>query len=135
TSLDRLFVQVGGGALASALVQGLREAHDLGALSSLPRIHTVQTAGGYPLKRAYDKLAVRIVDRLGLTDADDVRRADRIASRFGSPAVQEELRYAATHRPAFMWPREEEPKSIAHGILDDETYDWLAVLRGLLETG
>jgi threonine synthase len=134
-SLDRILVQVGGGALASAVIQGLREARDLGAISSLPRIHTVQTAGGYPLKRAYDRLAVRILDRLGLADADEARRADRIASRFGSPAVQEELRYAAKHRSEFMWPWEEEPKSIAHGILDDETYDWLAVLQGLFETG
>ena len=34
-----------------------------------------------------------------------------------------------------MWPWEAEPRSIAHGILDDETYDWLAVVRGMLETG
>ena len=34
-----------------------------------------------------------------------------------------------------MWPWEEEPRSIAHGILDDETYDWVAVVRGMLETG
>ena len=27
-----------------------------------------------------------------------------------------------------MWPWESEPKSIATGILDDETYDWLAVV-------
>jgi threonine synthase len=135
TSLDRLFVQVGGGALASAAGQGLGEARDLGALSSLPRIHTVQTAGGYPLKRAYEKVAVRMVERLGLADVDEARRADRIASRFGSSDIQEELRYAASHRSEFMWPWEEEPKSIAHGILDDETYDWFAVVRDLLETG
>ena len=29
----------------------------------------------------------------------------------------------------------EEPRSIAHGILDDETYDWLAVVEGMLATG
>jgi threonine synthase len=34
-----------------------------------------------------------------------------------------------------MWPWEHQPKSIAHGILDDETYDWLAVVKGMLETG
>jgi threonine synthase len=34
-----------------------------------------------------------------------------------------------------MWPWEEEPRSIAHGILDDETYDWLAVVEGMLATG
>ena len=34
-----------------------------------------------------------------------------------------------------MWPWEDEPRSIAHGILDDETYDWLAVVEGLLRSG
>jgi hypothetical protein len=34
-----------------------------------------------------------------------------------------------------MWPWEGEPKSIARGILDDETYDWLAVVRGMMATG
>ena len=29
----------------------------------------------------------------------------------------------------------DEPQSIAHGILDDETYDWLAVVEGMLATG
>ena len=34
-----------------------------------------------------------------------------------------------------MWPWETEPASVAHGILDDETYDWLAVVRAMLVTG
>ena len=34
-----------------------------------------------------------------------------------------------------MWPWETEPHSLAHGILDDETYDWLAVVRAMLLTG
>ena len=38
--LDRLFVQVGGGALASACVQGLREARDRGAIGKLPYPHS-----------------------------------------------------------------------------------------------
>ena len=42
---------------------------------------------------------------------------------------------AARHRSAFMWPWETEPRSVAHGILDDETYDWLAVVRAMLATG
>ena len=29
----------------------------------------------------------------------------------------------------------EAPRSIAHGILDDETYDWVAVVEGMLKTG
>jgi threonine synthase len=34
-----------------------------------------------------------------------------------------------------MWPWESEPKSIATGILDDETYDWRAVVGAMLSTG
>ena len=28
-----------------------------------------------------------------------------------------------------------EPRSVAHGILDDETYDWFAIVEGMLESG
>ncbi len=45
------------------------------------------------------------------------------------------MRDAAAHRSDYMWPWEEEPKSIATGILDDETYDWRAVVHGMLATG
>jgi threonine synthase len=34
-----------------------------------------------------------------------------------------------------MWPWESVPHSVAHGILDDETYDWFAVTRGMLRSG
>jgi threonine synthase len=135
-TLDQIFIQVGGGALASAVVQSLSDAIRLGALPRMPRVHTVQTMGGHPLKRAYDRLLTRIVDRLrssGRTGHPHV--PDFIAERFDSPEVQEELTYARTHRSEFMWPWEEEPRSIAHGILDDETYDWFAVLRGMLRSG
>ena len=117
TRLDRLFIQVGGGALASACIQGFQDAVQLGAPIPMPRVHAIQTEGGYPLKRAYD----RIVQRVG--------------SHAAPAAVDEALRYAATHRSEFMWPWDTEPKSIAHGILDDETYDWLAVVQAMCATG
>src|SRR5262249_45168873 len=60
--LDHLIVQVGGGALASACVQALREAADLGALARLPRIHTVQTTGAHPLERAYARVRALLSD-------------------------------------------------------------------------
>jgi threonine synthase len=34
-----------------------------------------------------------------------------------------------------MWPWEQEPHSVAHGILDDETYDWLAVVEAMQLSG
>jgi len=40
--------------------------------------------------------------------------------------------HAARNRAGFMWPWEDEPASVAHGILDDETYDWVAVCEGML---
>ena len=117
-ALDRVVIQVGGGALASAVIQAFTEAVALGVSTRLPRFHTVQTRGAFPLKRAYDRLAHRILE----------------AGTAGG-VLQRELRYAATHRSEFMWPWEEEPRSIAHGILDDETYDWFASVQGMLASG
>ena len=115
--LDHLIVQVGGGALASSCIQALGEAAGLGALGRLPRVHTVQTFGAHPLERAYHRVRALLTDKPG---PDEVRQA---------------MAKAAAHRSAFMQPWEEEPKSVAAGILDDETYDWRAVVEGMLLTG
>jgi threonine synthase len=126
-ALDRVVIQVGGGALASAVIQSFTEAVALGVSTRLPRFCTVQTRGAFPLKRAFD----RVIER--------IRRAPDAASAFpraeDADVVRRELHYAATHRSEFMWPWEEEPRSIAHGILDDETYDWFASVQGMLASG
>lgn len=140
--LDHLFIQVGGGALATACIQGLREARDLGLIERLPRIHAVQTTGASPLYRAWDLLITRVLERYrhqsrgdigGLGDDED--RARFVAEVVAPDIVRHELRQAVNHRSEFMWPWEEEPRSIATGILDDETYDWLSVVEGMLFTG
>ncbi len=115
--MHRLMIQVGGGALASACIEGIGEAVALDALPQPPRFDTVQTLGAWPLRRAFERVAARV------------------PAGAGKPERQAALSYAATHRSEFMWPWEEEPHSVAHGILDDETYDWLAVMEGMLETG
>ena len=51
------------------------------------------------------------------------------------PAVRAGLARAAAHRSAFMQPWGQPPQSVATGILDDETYDWRAVVEGMLLTG
>jgi threonine synthase len=117
TDLDHLVVQVGGGALASSCLQAFAEAAGMGALPRGPRVHTVQTLGAHPLERAYHRVERSLS---GATSAPDLERA---------------LHEAASHRSAYMWPWEAEPKSIATGILDDETYDWLAVVGGMLRSG
>ena len=102
--VETLFVQVGGGALMSALAQGLAIAVAAGLLRRAPRLIAVQTAGCAPLARAWRRLA----------DGD--------------------LAQAARARSRFMWPWESAPVSLAHGILDDETYDWWEVLKAMRQT-
>ncbi len=116
-SLDHLVIQVGGGALASAVAQALEEAVGLEVLGHMPKIHTVQTEGAWPLKRAYD----RVTRHLGQS-----RDKGAIKAAIGS---------AARDRGDYMWPWETTPHSIAHGILDDETYDWVAVVEAMLSSG
>ena len=105
--LDRVVVQVGGGALASAVAASLEEARRLRVLERVPRLDTVQTEGAWPLRRAYR----------------------RVREHRGG------LGYARLHRSRFMQPWEQVPRSVAHGILDDETYDWAAVVEAMLATG
>ena len=66
----------------------------------------VQTEGCAPLARAWER-----------------QREERVTAR--------ELAADWTH---FMWPWENEPVSVADGILDDETYDWVVDLREVERT-
>ena len=146
--LDRLMIQAGGGALASSVIQGLTWARDLGKLSRLPAIHAVQTAGAFPLIRAWRRVARTMLSELGaplvpgadLANDAEASRSDASAARWlaqnaTAAAIDRAVQAAAADRSRFMWPWESEPKSAASGILDDETYDWLAVVRGMLVTG
>ena len=139
--LDRIVIQVGGGALASAVIQGIQEAASLGIVDTMPMVDTVQTAGAAPLARAYDLIVPRLLDRLETEtggvpfSAGRAELAAFIRKFSGEPPVESELTWAAQHRSTFMWPWESEPRSVATGILDDETYDWMAVVRGMLATG
>jgi len=112
--IQRIAIQVGGGALASSCIQALREARALGVIAELPTIHAVQTEGGHPLERAYRRAKEVMLER--------------------STSIEQTIAHAARHRSDFMWPWEEAPTSAASGILDDETYDWLQIVRAMLET-
>jgi threonine dehydratase len=128
--LDRLVIQVGGGALASACIQALRWARDLGALERLPIIHAVQTAAAHPLEHAWRRVATGAAERLRLSgdappaDTRDSILATWLAARAGSREVVAELEHAAEHRSEYMQPVAALATSVATGILDDETYDW-----------
>jgi hypothetical protein len=159
-SCHHMFVQVGGGALASSSAQALADTMRYEPLPVLPRFHTVQTRGAFPLARAYDRI-VKLIDarlrdepfpefkpftddmsveeRAAAHDAAAITQrlvmADCIRSAWDSTAVQSVIRYAAANKHSFMWPWESAPHSVAHGILDDETYDWYAIICTMLRTG
>jgi threonine synthase len=92
--LDRIFVQVGGGAFAACL----------GATAPARRFHAVQTEGCAPLARAW----VRAIE----------------AGTDGRPDLAAPL-WAELMEP---WAH---PQSVADGILDDETYDWIGVFAAI----
>ncbi len=71
-----------------------------------PRLHAVQAEGCAPLARAWE----RALATGGATGAG--------------------ARWAEC-----MWPWENEPHSLADGILDDETYDWVGVVESMAATG
>jgi len=71
-----------------------------------PRVHAVQTEGCAPLARAWE--------RAGATGG---------------------VRGAGPRWDACMWPWETTPVSLADGILDDETYDWISDLDAMAEGG
>jgi len=159
--IDSVVVQVGGGALARSVAQAFEEALQLGFIRALPRIHVCQPEGGFPFMRAYLLALAEIARRNGFPfDLDYQRVADpRVQlektltfNRFGRDQIQAVSNFAKSHfdSPAmqsflidmageaghFMWPWDgAAPRSLAHGILDDFTYDWYHLLEALLRTG
>ncbi len=99
-SFDAVFVQVGGGALATSLAHGLAD-----AMPVVPRFYAVQALGCAPFIAAYHEATQRNFIDLG-------RHWDRVMQ---------------------PWPNE--PTSVATGILDDETYDWLGFIDAVNSTG
>ncbi len=110
--LGGLFVQVGGGALASGIFQAHKLCERTGFLARRPRFCAVQTANAHPLLRAFERAKLR--------------------ARASEPG--QAIAEARRHRHEYMSPWPDPPESIADGILDDETYDWAAIVEGLLET-
>jgi threonine dehydratase len=113
--LDRLFVQVGGGALAACVGTALRTA------GIHPVVHAVQTAACAPLARAWERSGAlaggRAAAAASWTECMWPWEADAAESASGD---------AATAVAA---------GSLADGILDDETYDWIGVLDAMSGTG
>ncbi len=137
---DRLVIQVGGGAWASGVWRGLRDARGLAVIDRMPALHCVQAEGCAPLVAAWRTVAARALMALGNPnllddggDGDDVAAA-ALAAPDARPAVEAALQWALTHRSGVMAPWAN-PQSVATGILDDEAYDWAALVRAMLVSG
>jgi threonine synthase len=160
--LDSIVIQIGGGALASAAIQTLEEMFSAGILKKLPTIYAVQTEGGYPLVRAYLLLMKEIAELNDLpcsfdfhldavfkdkenqkileyykTHIGEIKNiAEFIKDNYTTEKVQTVLITAGKkHMSNYMWSWELEPHSIAHGILDDITFDWFKIIQGMFRTG
>lgn len=148
-----LFVQIGGGALATAVMDGLARAAGpdrppfplAGTLSApgaarLPRLHPVQATAAHPYVAGWHRIAPALLARLGLPDplgqqapAADRDRAARLAEAVadGRLRLPDDLDAVAD----LMTPWPGAPHSVASGILDDLTYDWRTVLAHQIGTG
>jgi threonine synthase len=117
----RLFVQVGGGALAASLWQGFNDGIREQWLAAEPVLSTVQTEAAAPLNRAWRRLrdSVAASQNVSLDIAEEIDGLMQLASR---------------HPDRYMWPWEPIGMSAATGILDDVTYDWLPVTRAMLSS-
>src|SRR5207244_2197627 len=67
--------------------------------------------------------------------AVDADCAERLRARDGKVGVAVALNGARHMRSRYMRPWETAPHSVAHGILDDETYDWFEILRASVASG
>lgn len=121
----RLFVQVGGGALASAAWKGLSDARPTDDV----RLHAVQTEACAPLPRAWR----RVTADLGAPSAPDDLSASAAESRSRYAAEAEQLMRRQPDR--YMWPWQPVGASAATGILDDVTYDWRTVVGPMIGSG
>lgn len=132
TRLDRLFVQVGGGALGTAVVTGLAASSEL---REQPLVHAVQVLGNHPLVRAWDRVVVEIAGGSAPTGNGDRRLAAQRIGRAGRNLLRGVADRLSSDPDRYMTPWETEPVSRATGILDDVTYDWTGIVEAMLRTG
>ncbi len=136
-SVDHVFVQVGGGALMTGVWRGMR--HTLiAAGANLPRFHAVQTLGGYPLVRAWriaiDDVTARLAGGLAAAAVDPRFAVEAAAGKAAAHSRASIYRRMAEEPECYMWPWHNAPRSIASGILDDETYDFADCIEAMLES-
>ncbi len=164
THLDRIIIQVGGGALGRAVVTGLQRMVDRRVLAAMPKVHIVQPVGNHPLIRAWDRIAQEhlpdyqfkealmpniSLERLTLDDpipkdafpekllVFNSQRAEA-AAELGEMTDEDRqgvIERITANQSTYMEAWHEPPESYATGILDDITYDWIELVDAMLTTG
>lgn len=121
----RCFVQIGGGALASAAWSGLREGRSRDSVV----LHAVQVEACAPLPRAWRLVTDDLASELSMDLPDDApTRAMALAGR----GTEARRLMSGDH---YMWPWDPVKESAATGILDDVTYDWKTVVGPMIDEG
>jgi threonine synthase len=129
TEVSDLYIQIGGGALATAVADGLQRRWGPDAP---PRLHPVQAVAVQPYVEGWKRIVAALLDQLGLPDPiDDRRRAADLARSAGRLRLPDDLeRWAGMMTP---WPVP--PHSVASGIIDDLPYDWRTVMSHQIVSG
>ena len=129
--LDRIVLQVGGGALATAVVTGLAQCRPD---HPMPILHVVQPVGNHPLVRAWDRIIAGVVGQQPSENHQRQQAADGLGPL--APEARASLVAELRADPGrFMEPWPDPPVSYASGILDDITYDWIDIVDAMLATG
>ncbi len=118
-----LFVQIGGGALATATWRGLIEGAAENDADFVPVLHAVQTVACAPLPRAWDHLTELVHTGPAPVRARALLKDDGFELVAAAMEVEPD---------SYMWPWEAVGTSDASGILDDVTYDWEEVVLGMV---
>lgn len=110
-----IYIQIGGGALASATMDGLVRAE----VEPLPRLHPTQPATAHPYLAAWERVLALLAQQ---------------SDPSGAVSSKAELHSIVDRHPEVMTPWPGTPSSVATGILDDITYDWVTVMHHQIAT-
>ncbi|MCP4227861.1 MAG: PLP-dependent lyase/thiolase [Actinomycetia bacterium] len=127
-----IYIQIGGGALATAVMDGLGRAWPN---RRLPRLHPVQARAAHPFVAGWR----RVVRSLLGPDDPGEEVSDWELAQFFNPLVADKDRVEVSAllagRSELMTPWPDPPHSVASGIIDDVTYDWLTLATHQSTTG
>ncbi len=125
----RLFIQIGGGALATAVMDGLVRARPG---RPAPTLHPVQPRAAHPYVAAWHRVVAALAEqRSAPVPTADPERAALVADAAEDGSLSRLVETGSD----LMVPWPDTPTSVASGIVDDLTYDWRTVLDHQVATG